>query len=888
MPKKPVLLILDANALLHRAWHALPPLTAPDGMVVNAAYGVFSVVLKLLKEQAPEAFVACWDTEAPTFRHEAYKEYKAQREEQPDELYAQLPLVKEGLALMGVPSLEKDGFEADDLIGTIAVRAKKKGWSCVIITSDRDAFQLIQPDVSVLTFKKGVSETVLFDEAELMRQYQLTPEQFLEYKAMRGDPSDNIPGIKGIGEKGATELLKKFGTLKGIVRAAHDEASDMSPSTRQKLLSAEHELPAILRLVTIEKDVPITFEPEKGSARVQDEPKLRSFFLTWGFATFARRFGGEVVEEKEKKPAQKKGRSTKSTNASSASVGTSTEALAVLDGVMEGDPVVIHVAQGMVGSLFGSKVEGVACATKKGTWLFPSSLLETKEVHARFQKLLLDEGVSRAAHDGKKQMVGLEELGFGAGAWSFDTFLAAYVLGAGERNHDLPSIAQRYADIALPVGASALAEAEAALKLLPILKKALNEEGLSSVLERFDLPLIPVLRDMERAGILIDKPYLAKLAEEMRGDKQALEKKMMKAAGREFNPASPSQLAEILFEELKLPTKGVKRGKTGYSTAAPELEKLRGSHPLIEMIEEHRELAKLLSTYVEVLPSLADKGSRVHTTFNQAVAATGRLSSTDPNVQNIPIRTELGRRIRRAFVAPKGFVLLSCDYSQIELRLVAALANDEEMLAAFRRGEDIHTATAAAIWGIEKDEVTKDQRRISKAINFGLIFGQGPQGLSVAAGIPFADAKKFIATYFEVYRGVKNYMEETKALAHKLGYVETLFGRRRSLPEIHSTMHQVRAQAERMAINMPVQGTDADLMKLAMIELHKTLPGISKESRVLLQVHDELLLEVPEGELKKVAAFAKATMEQVEKLAVPIVVETKAGKNWEEMEPVLR
>ncbi len=884
MPKKPLLLILDANALLHRAWHALPPLTAPSGMVVNAAYGVFSVVMKLLNEQKPDAFVACWDTEATTFRHEAYKEYKAHREEQPDELYAQLPLVKEGLALLGVTNLEKDGFEADDLIGTIAVRAKKKGWTSLIVTSDRDAFQLIQPDVSVLTFKKGVSETVLYDDAELMRQYQLTPEQFLEYKAMRGDPSDNIPGIKGIGEKGATELLKKFGTLKGILRAAHDKASDISPSTRQKLLAAEQELPDILRLVTIEKHVPITFEPEKGSARVQDEAKVRSFFLTWGFATFARRFGGETVDEKEKKVMQKKGRVMKSV---SASIETSKEALAILDGMTEGESVVIQVAQGMVGSLFGSKVEGVACATKNGAWLFPSKILEVKEVQTRFQKFLLDPSVSRVAHDGKQQMVGLEELGFEAGAWSFDTFLAAYVLGAGERNHDLPSIAQRYADIALPVGASATSEAEAVYKLVPILKKALNEENLTSVLERFDLPLIPVLRDMERAGILIDKPYLAKLADEMRHDKQALEKKMMRAAGREFNPASPSQLAEILFDELKLPTKGVKRGKTGYSTAAPELEKLRGSHPLIEMIEEHRELAKLLSTYVEVLPTLADKGSRVHTTFNQAVAATGRLSSTDPNVQNIPIRTELGRRIRRAFVAPKGFVLLSCDYSQIELRLVAALAKDEEMLAAFRRGEDIHTATAAAIWKIKKEEVTKDQRRIAKAINFGLIFGQGPQGLSVAAGIPFADAKTFIATYFEVYRGVKNYMEETKALAHKLGYVETLFGRRRSLPEIHSTMHQVRAQAERMAINMPVQGTDADLMKLAMIEVRRTLPSISKDTRMLLQVHDELLFEVPEKEVKKVAQFVKDAMENVEKLAVPIVVETKAGKNWEEMEKLV-
>lgn len=885
MAKKPLLLILDANALLHRAWHALPPMTAPDGTVVHAAYGMFSVALKLLKEQKPDAFVACWDTEAPTFRHEAYKEYKAHREEQPDELYHQVPIVKEGFALMGIPSLEKDGFEADDLIGTIAVRAKKKGWTSVIVTGDKDALQLIQPDVKVLAFKKGVSETILYDEAELLRQYGLTPEQFLEYKAMRGDPSDNIPGIKGIGEKGATELLKAFTSLKGIVRAAHDDHSDMSPSLRQKILSAEQELPAILQLVKIDTAVPITFEPEKGSTRVQDEPKLRSFFLEWGFASLARRLDGPESED-EKKGDKKKNRTSKQISQTGEVITTKERALPVLDRFFSGEPVVVQVVRGMVGSLFGASVEGVVCAMNGEAWNFSSDVLAMKEVHERFQEFLSDEGVRRVAHDGKLQMVGLETLGFEAGQWSFDTFLAAYVLGAGERNYDLATIAQRFGQIAVPVGASAQTEAHVIQKLSLLLAKSLEEEKLTNILERFDLPLIPVLREMERNGILIDKPYLSTLAEKMQHAKIALEKKMMKAAGRSFNPASPAQLAEILFEELRLPTKGVKKGKTGYSTAAPELEKLRGVHPLIEMIEEHRELAKLLSTYVEVLPTLADNDSRVHTTFNQAVAATGRLSSTDPNLQNIPVRTELGRSIRRAFVAKKGYALLSCDYSQIELRLVAALAKDKEMLEAFQRKEDIHTATAAAIWNIDKDAVTKDQRRIAKAINFGLIFGQGPQGLSVAAGISFAEAKQFISTYFEVYRGVKTYMETTKALAHKLGYVETMFGRRRSLPEIHSMLPQVRAQAERMAINMPVQGTDADLMKLAMIRLHEELPKKFKDVRMLLQVHDELLFEVPKKEIAEVAHFVQDVMEHVEKLPVPIVVDTKAGENWEEMKPV--
>jgi DNA polymerase-1 len=383
---------------------------------------------------------------------------------------------------------------------------------------------------------------------------------------------------------------------------------------------------------------------------------------------------------------------------------------------------------------------------------------------------------------------------------------------------------------------------------------------------------------------MIDKPFLNKLSQEFTTERTRLEKEMVALAGRAFNPGSPTQLAEILFTDLKLPTKGIKKGKTGFSTAAPELEKLRGQHPIIEKIEDYREVSKLLSTYVEVLPLLADKDSRVHTTYNQAVAATGRLSSTDPNLQNIPIRTEAGRRIRRAFVAPKGTALISCDYSQIELRLAAALSKDPAMTEAFLHGEDIHRATAAKIWSIPLNEVTSDQRRTAKTINFGILYGQGPHGLASVAGLSYADAKTFIEKYFQVYAHFRSYIEETKALARKLGYVETLFGRKRPIPEILSSIPVLRAQAERMAVNMPLQGTAADLIKLAMIEIDKKLSAICPEARMLLQVHDEVVLEAPEKDAKQVAKFVKETMESVEKVGVPIVVETKVGKNWEEME----
>lgn len=879
------LFILDANALLHRAWHALPPLTSPEGKVVNAVYGVLMTIMKLIDERKPSAFVACWDTEAPTFRHTAYEAYKAHREEQPDELYDQVPWLKEGLSLLGVDSLELDGYEADDLIGTIAVKARKAGWDVTIVTGDRDALQLIRPGIRVLAFKKGVSETITFDENELKNQYGLTPQQFLDYKAMRGDPSDNIPGVKGIGDKGATDLLMKYGSLKGIVKAAKDPKSDMAKGQREKILAAEKELPGILELVRIKTDAPISYTPGAGSAVVKDREALLDYLRRFGFKSLITKVEGRREEKigEQPVPESKKKRTSQRPAFEDVLVETEADAVSALQRLRKEEWCIVQVSRGAVGSLFAESVDGLVLAGKDTGFFFPADSFKHATVRKALCDFLNDPSIRKAAHDAKAQMKGLAGLGCPTTAWAFDTLLAAYLLSAGERNHDLEILAMQYAGMSVPEDASALRKAEAVSAIIPRLRLALTENHLMRVLERFELPLIPILFDMERVGIKIDVTHLRTLSKELTKARQDIEERMYEAAGKTFNPGSPAQLAQVLFEDLKLPSKGIKRGKTGFSTAASELEKLRGSHPIIELIEEQRELSKLLSTYVDVLPGLADESGRVHTTFNQAVAATGRLSSTDPNLQNIPIRTEVGRKIRRAFIPEKGYRLLSCDYSQIELRIAAALAKDERMLEAFRRGDDIHTATAAAIWKVDLADVTKDQRRIAKAINFGLIFGQGPQGLSQVAGISFADAKKFIAAYFEAYSGIKRYMEETKAMARSLGYVETLFGRRRLLPEINSNMHMLRAQAERMAINMPVQGTDADLMKLAMIALRTPLLERFPRTRMLLQVHDELLFEVPEKDVEAVASFVKDIMEHVEKIGVPIVVEAKAGKNWDEM-----
>lgn len=848
-------------------------------------YGMLMSAMKLIDDEKPDAFVACWDTDAPTFRHEAYKAYKANRVEKEDELYEQIPWIKDGFEKLGIPSYELDGFEADDLLGTIAAQAVKAGWHVTIVTGDRDALQLVRPGVEVLAFVKGVSETKRYNEKLVKEEYGLTPEQFLEYKAMRGDPSDNIPGIKGIGEKGATELLQKYGTIKEIFKAAKKGDTGMSESTRAKLLAAEKELPELIALVTIIHNAPIKWKQE-----VTEFPKDREGYLAFlhenGFKSLVARLDGTKKEKKKFVPSELPTREiVKGDNVvlERHVITNALDANNALNALKKSDEIIVRTVRKTQAALFENEAGGIILANKKKSYLFDAEFVAT--FHNEIQSLL-NGSIPLIAHHAKDEMKRMEQADLTAERWSFDLMLGAYMLGAGERNHDLGAIAASYSGIQFGNEVSTFLEVDAIASSIEPLRKRLQEEKVEHVLERFEMPLIPVLRKMEQYGIKIEKPYLAKLSKELAKEKASVEKKMIDIAGTTFNPGSPTQLAEILFVKLALPTKGVKRGKTGFSTAAPELEKLRGSHPIIEMIEQYREVSKLLSTYVDTLPLLADVHDRIHTTFDQAVAATGRLSSSEPNIQNIPIRSELGKRIRRSFIADEGYVFLSCDYSQIELRLVAALAKDKAMLAAFEKGEDIHTATASSIWNIPLKDVTKDQRRIAKAINFGLIFGQGSMGLSQSAGISFKEAKAFIERYFEVYKGIKQYMVETKALAQKLGYVETMFGRKRYLPEIQSALPQVRAQAERMAINMPVQGTEADLIKLAMIEIAKRLPSVSPASRMLLQVHDELLFEVPPKDAKKVAEMAKDIMENIEKVGVKIVVDAKIGKNWEEMQEI--
>ncbi len=886
MPQhRPKLILLDANALLHRAWHAIPPLKAPDGTLVNAVYGVASVVLKILKEEKPDVFLACWDTKAKTFRHEAYEDYKGTRVEKEQELYDQIPITKEVLDAIGIPSFAKDGYEADDLIGTLSVKGADKGYHVRIVTGDRDALQLITPQVDVLTFKKGVSVTKLYTKKEVEEDYGVPPERLVDWKAIKGDPSDNIPGIAGIGDKGATELLQKFGTLEGVIKAAKDEKADIKAGVRKKILDGEKQGREALKLVAIDLDVPLKKKIEDLHAEL-DRDAFIGLAGAYGFRSLISRLPGSGKEDR----ASGVGRGARGAGKGSKGflkLKDERGAAVFIDGLKEEERIVVDAVAGQQGSLFGSGAEGIVIGTKESSAFIPSSVIGKKSIKASLDHLLGGVAPGKVCHDAKEQMRLLEALDLPLNGIAHDTLLAAYLLATGERKFDLEMLSLNVLGKELPAGDKRNEMiADAIIAISEHQAKELKETELDSVMERFELPLIPVLRNMERNGILIDTRYIQKLSKEVTHEKEEIEKKMHKIVGHDFNPASPSQLAAILFDELKLPAKGIKKGKTGYSTAASELEKLEGEHEIIDLIHQHRELAKLLSTYIDTLPLLADDEGRIHTTFNQAVASTGRLSSSDPNLQNIPVRTELGRKIRRAFVAAPGTEFVGCDYSQIELRVVTALAKDKKMLQAFKSGADIHTSTAAEIWGVDPNDVTKDQRRAAKAINFGIIYGQGPMGLSQSAGISFAEAKDFIAKYFDTYKGIKTYLEATKVKARKNGYVETLFGRRRYIPDIVSGVHALQAAAERMAVNMPAQGTSADLMKLAMIKAAEGLPSVSKDARLLLQVHDELLLEVPKRDVQTVASYIKETMERIEDIGVPIIVDAKAGKNWEEMKEI--
>lgn len=867
------LVLIDSNALVHRAFHALPMLTAPDGRPTNAVYGFTSVLLKMLAEMKPEYVAATFDLAGPTFRHEKYEQYKAHREQAPDELYAQIPLVKEILTALGIPVLEHAGVEADDLIGTLAERMRDEpDLQTIIMTGDLDTLQLVQGVKTVVwTLRKGVSDTVTYDEDGVRERYGIAPEQVPDLKGLKGDPSDNIPGVAGIGEKTAVALIREFGSLEATLQAAEREKLPKPLTARiaQKLRDERDTALTSKHLAIIKCDVPIAFDLSDADWRRNADAALADrLFRDLGLYSLAKRLPNILGAAAEAAAVQKLDLNG---HRPAATVRTVTGP----DQLPNGKRATI-----------GAILEESAIAT-----LFVSTspddvyLLEYPEPET--VTAALNRYASVIGHDLKPLLRRLSDPE-GISCALVDTMIIAWLINPDRRNYPLEHVLHETLGRTL---SEAPAEQIPILwDLEPALQKQLRTMKLERLARDVEMPLIPILAGMERVGIRVDTHTIAELLKIATKEVGALERKIWKLAGGEFNINSPSQLADILFTKLALKGRVRRTGGGAPSTAAPELEKLRGEHPIIELILQYRELNKLKNTYIEPFPSLIGSDGRIHTTYNQTGTATGRLSSSEPNLQNIPTRTELGQRFRAAFIAAPARRLLSLDYSQLELRLIAHIAQDATMLQAFREGEDIHTRTACEVFGVAPAQVTRDMRRQAKVLNFGIIYGMGELGFARAAGVDRKTARKFIDEYFARFSGIARYLERTKEEAARNGFVTTLLGRRRPLPDITSHIPQLAAGAERMAINHPIQGTGADLVKLAMHAVSQTIRAAdwSDEVRMLLQVHDELVLELPASLVPEVVPAIRAAMESVYPLDIPLLVDAKIGDNWAVMETISR
>ena len=900
--------VIDGNALIHRAWHALPPtLRTKNGEMVNAVYGFTMILLKVLKDLKPDYLAVTFDLAAPTFRHEQYKEYKAQRVKQADELYIQFPRIKEIVRAFNIAIFEKEGFEADDVIATLVKDKQVQDLQSIIVTGDMDTLQLVDNNTVVYTMHKGISDSLTYDVAQVKERFDgLTPEQMVDYKALRGDPSDNIPGVKGIGEKGAITLLKEFESLENL----YQNLDSKKISERSRQILTEHKEDAFFskKLSQLVDQVPIDFKLEETKVKHYDVAKVIPLFQELEFKSLISKLPKELqsgkVQTQDSFDFGAKPVLAKEKGADYKLIETQADFKDFLDKLKKQKIFAIDTETSGLNT-FEDELLGISFCWQKATAYYLPTKPKWLE---QIKPILNDEKIQKVGHNIKFDIETLQTAGLKLNGAVFDTMIASYLINPGSRQHNLDGLAftelgyqmQPITDL-IGKGKNQITlkdvplqkvcdysceDADFTWRLVEPLKKQLIEKNNLGLLEKIEMPLIAVLAEVERNGVKIDSGLLKKMGQKVNTRLAEIEKKIYELAGTKFNIASPLQLKEVLFEKLKISTQGLGRTKTGISTAADELEKLRGQHKIIDFIMEFRELAKLKSTYLDALPKLVDLNGRIHTSFNQTVTATGRLSSSEPNLQNIPVRTELGQKIRQAFVAPKGFQILSADYSQIELRIIASLANDKKMIESFKKGEDIHTRTASEINDVPLDKVTKEMRYAAKAVNFGIIYGQGAWGLAAGTGISRAKAMDFIDRYFELHQEIYNYLEETKKLAHQLGYVETFFGRRRYLPEINSTIAPIKAAAERMAINHPIQGTAADLLKLAMIEIHRELPKVCQQAKMILQVHDELVFEVPKKDITAVAQLVKTKMEQVYKLRAPVDTSIEVGDNWGELKPL--
>ena len=875
------LMVIDGNSLINRAFYGIRMLTTKDGQPTNAVYGFVNILLKLLDEEKPDALCVTFDRKAPTFRHLAYEGYKAQRKGMPDELAAQLPVLKDVLAAMNIPRYELDGWEADDLIGTIAARDTAAGWETVIVTGDKDSLQLVSDAtrVKLVSTRMGQTTTKEMTPETFREAYGFDPVHIVDLKALMGDTSDNIPGVKGIGEKTAMDLIQRYQSVEAIY--ADVEGVEAKPAVKKKLAEGEEQARMSYDLATIRCDAPIDFSPEDARRREPDGPALYELFLALEFNKLIDKMGlsGGPAAGRADKPAAGAVRQER-----------------VTDRVRMEELVEQWRREPWVAVLALPSLDVVAVAWDGGARAALCAA-DRLEGYNELLRALFSGEIQKVSHNVKDLMHLLLDEGLSTDGFCFDTALAAYLLSPTDGSYELEKLGITYFNqefpkakeylapdafgpLADPAGPAEAMCAHAALAaaLYRALAPKLEELDMHELYYGLELPLCPVLAEMERAGMLVDRRALADFGILLDGRIQADEALIYELAGEEFNINSTQQFGRILFDKLGLPP--VKKTKTGYSTNADVLEKLRDKHPIVEAVLDYRQLAKLKSTYVDGLTKVIAADGRIHTSFQNTVTATGRLSSTEPNLQNIPVRTELGAELRKMFVAPAGRVLVDADYSQIELRLLAHIAGDEHMIAAFRAGEDIHTVTASQVFGVPPEQVTHEMRRRAKAVNFGIVYGISDFSLAQDIGVSRQEAADYMNKYLATFSGVREYMEHVKAQAKEDGYVATLMGRRRWLPELKSTNYNLRAFGERVALNMPIQGTAADIIKLAMIRVRDRLAAEGLQGRLVLQVHDELIVECPEEESEAVQALLRQEMEGVMELSVPLVADTAAGLRW--------
>ncbi len=845
------LLILDGNSIVNRAFYGIRRLDAPDGTPTNGVYGFLAILRKLIDEQKPNGVAVTFDLKAPTFRHLKYDGYKAQRKGMPEELAVQMPLLKQVLDAMGILRLELEGYEADDILGTAARICEQSGWDCRIVTGDKDSFQLISDKTHICHVKSrmGQTTTTEYTPEVFAEEYGFAPKHIVDLKALMGDSSDNIPGVPGIGEKTAMALVQKYTEVSKIYEQL--DTLDIKESVRKKLREGEDSARMSYELAAICTSAPIEFKPEDALWDNDYKPELYGVLKRLGFNKFIEKWGISEDSASEKESCLE--RLPIVENASFESI------CAAVSGA---ELVAVEVKDGF------DSIE--LC---DGKAVYPVHWSALGDDYSKLLKLVFSDETRKIAHGVKDLMMQLAEEKLPLDGFAYDTSIACYLLDATANDYSPARMTMRYC------GAE-LNGTEAIYALKAATEKKLAELDMTELFYDIEMPLCRVLADMQQAGFMIDKAALMSFGESLTDDIERLRRQICELAGGEFNINSPKQLGEVLFERLMLPAG--KKTKTGWSTNADVLEKLRGKHPIIEMILDYRMLTKLKSTYADGLLKLIDSDGRIRTNFQMTVTATGRLSSTDPNLQNIPIRKELGSHIREMFIASKGSVLVDADYSQIELRLLAHISGDEHMRAAFQAGEDIHAVTASQVFNTPLNEVTPLQRSRAKAVNFGIVYGISSWSLAQDIGVFPNEAKAYMDAYLAKYDGVREYMKRIVEQAKADGYVKTLYNRRRELPELRSSNFNMRSFGERVALNMPIQGTAADIIKIAMVNVFDRLRSEGLRSRLILQVHDELICECPEDEAERVKDILREEMSGAVRLSIPLTVDAKTGHSWAE------